>query len=62
VWGTSSRDYFAVGEGGVIIHYDGEQWTTMTSPTSNYLYGVWGTSSANVYAVGDNGTILHYTP
>lgn len=38
------------------------EWTEMTSPTRENLYGVWGSSSSDVFAVGDKGTILHYAP
>jgi hypothetical protein len=60
VWGTSSTDAYAVGWSGVILHWDGTDWTEMTSGTSVTLNGVWGTSPSDVYAVGDSGTILHY--
>jgi hypothetical protein len=60
VWGSSETDVFAVGENGMIIHYDGVEWTKMKSPTGEHLYGVWGSSGTDVFAVGENGTILHY--
>jgi hypothetical protein len=67
VWGTSSTDVFAVGDYGTILHYDGTEWSPMTSGIDKYLGGVWGTSSSDVYAVEHlwdganwNGTILHY--
>ncbi len=60
VWGSSATDVFAVGENGMILHYEGVEWTKMKSPTTEHLYGVWGSSPTNVYAVGASGTILHY--
>jgi hypothetical protein len=60
VWGSSATDVFAVGENGMIMHYDGVEWIKMKSPTMEHLYGVWGSSSSNVYAIGAAGTILHY--
>ena len=60
IWGSSSADVFAVGEGGAISHYDGASWSAMASGTTNNLNGVWGSSGSDVFAVGDNGTILHY--
>ena len=60
VWGSSATDVFAVGENGMILHYDGIEWIKMKSPTTEHLYGVWGSSSSNVYAVGESGTILYY--
>ena len=60
VWGSSSNDVYAVGEGGTILHYDGSSWTAMASNTNDNLNGVWGSSANDVYAVGLKGTILHY--
>jgi hypothetical protein len=31
VWGSASDDVFAVGEGGLILHYDGASWSAMAS-------------------------------
>ena len=46
VWGSSSSNVFAVGDGGVIMHYDGTDWTDMDTPLQNInVHAVWGTSS-----------------
>jgi hypothetical protein len=60
VWGSSGSDVFAVGHFGAIVHYDGSSWSTMTSGTTESLYGVWGSGGSDVFAVGWGGTILHY--
>ena len=60
IWGTSSSDVYAVGEGGTILHFDGVSWAPMVSGTTNTLRGVWGTSWDDIWAVGDLGTLLHY--
>jgi photosystem II stability/assembly factor-like uncharacterized protein len=60
VWGTSPTDVFAVGDDGIILHFDGKSWTKMDSGSTSHLYGVWGISSNSVYAVGNYGTILFY--
>jgi hypothetical protein len=63
VWGASANDVFVVGISGFITHFDGNNWNTMTSGTTEHFYGgVWGTSSSNVFAVGDRGTIVHLAP
>ena len=54
----SDNKVIAVGQDGLILHYDGNSWERMTSPVSDWLYGVWGNSENNVYAVGQSGTIL----
>jgi photosystem II stability/assembly factor-like uncharacterized protein len=60
MWGASTRDVFAVGLQGRILHFDGARWVNQPSGTSVHLLGVWGTSRSDVYAVGDSGTVLHY--
>ena len=60
VWGASSADVFAVGDGGTIIHYNGKSWSKMNSGTTNDLAGVWGTSADDIFAVGAHGTMLYY--
>jgi hypothetical protein len=63
VWGASANDVFVAGTSGVIFHYDGANWNSMDSGTSESLYGgVWGTSGSSVWAVGNGGTILHFGP
>lgn len=61
VWGSSASDVFAVGsrrvgDGGAIIHYDGNSWSTQVDTAA--VWGVWGSSGSDVYAVGPS--ILHY--
>ena len=60
VWGSSGADVFAVGDDGVILHYDGNNWDLMASGSTADLYGVWGLSDSQVYAVGRYGTVLYY--
>lgn len=59
VWGTSSKDIFAVGQKGTIIHYDGDFWELMDSGTDLQLNDIWGTSPHDVFACGYN-IVLHY--
>jgi hypothetical protein len=60
VWGTSPDDVFAVGEEGVILHYDGGGWKEMEGGTHEFLFNVWGSAPDDVFIVGHDGTILHY--
>jgi hypothetical protein len=60
VWGNSSSDAFAVGEDGVILHYDGSEWTAMDSGVTDDINDVWASGTNDVYAVTQNGDILHY--
>ena len=54
IWGSSATDVFAVGRRGTILHYNGSNWSPMTSGTTTDLVDVWGSSSNDVFAVGDN--------
>lgn len=58
----SESDIYAVGNNGVIAHFNGRDWSLMDSGTSDDLWGVWvSKSSGDVISVGANGTILQYT-
>ncbi len=44
VWGSSSNDVFAVGQGVAILHYNGSSWSSVTSgnlpgPLTNTVTG-----------------------
>lgn len=67
VWGSSSKDVFAVGGAGTILHYDGSHWTPMAWGEGFGFEGVWGSSGTDVYAVGGYdgfglalGVVFHY--
>lgn len=66
VWGSTSKDVYASGYHGAIIHYDGNAdfaWTYEDTGISGIdLFGIWGSSTNDVFAVGRNGTIVHGTP
>ena len=47
-----------MGQGGVIIHWDGAAWQAAASGTTKLLYGVFVTSE-DVWAVGEAGTVAH---
>jgi photosystem II stability/assembly factor-like uncharacterized protein len=62
VYMLSVSDGFAVGDGGIIIRWNGSAWTALTSPVAapNDLRGVWLASTADGWAVGDAGIILRW--
>ena len=60
VWGPSKEMVFTVGDLGMIMYRDGDQWTQIESNTEEYLTAIWGSSDEDMYAVGDNGLILHW--
>ena len=61
VWGSASNDVWAVGDDGIILHYNGANWSTADSGTPYRLYDIWGDGGNIVYAVGLFGTLLQNT-
>ena len=57
VWGTSSSNVYVLG-GNSIIHYDGNDWSTVWEGQA--ISGIWGSSSTDIYAVGMNGFVIHW--
>jgi hypothetical protein len=57
VWISESGEFIAVGEDGLVIHWDGSGWNTLDVPADESLKAVWGTGS-DVFIAGDGGVIL----
>ncbi|KPA10950.1 conserved hypothetical protein, secreted [Candidatus Magnetomorum sp. HK-1] len=57
IWGRSRSDIYAVGNKGIILHYDGNTWRNLSSPVQTDLYAIWG-NETDIYIVGANGVIL----
>ncbi|MCK4328561.1 hypothetical protein KAX02_01840 [candidate division WOR-3 bacterium] len=65
VFALSENNAWAVGEAGVIIHWNGSDWSTVESPTEAHLSSIYFVSPNDGWAVGGcsynrSGTILHY--
>ncbi len=62
VWGSAADDYWAVGDMGTIMHYDGGAWSggAPTGFTASDLQAVYGTSATDVWAVGTNSGLVRY--
>lgn len=52
VWGTSADHVFAVGDAGLVFHYDGAEWTEQPTGTSSDLISLWGRGPDEILAVG----------
>ncbi|MFO0577293.1 MAG: hypothetical protein U1A78_25080 [Polyangia bacterium] len=59
IHGTDGRNVWAVGDGGLILRYDGWRWKQVLSGVTADLRGVFATSYEEAWAVGE-GTILRY--
>lgn len=62
VWGTSATQVFAVGSQGVILAYDGENWSQIPSGTGEDLVSLWGRAPDDIVCVGgrSNGVLGRY--
>ncbi|MFA5419073.1 MAG: YCF48-related protein, partial [Bacteroidales bacterium] len=60
VFVVNEADIWAVGAGGLVIHFDGTSWTTVQSGVSVTLNDVYFIDDTHGYAVGEDGTILFY--
>ncbi|MDB5216101.1 MAG: hypothetical protein JWO86_4028 [Myxococcaceae bacterium] len=58
VWGTAPNDTWAVGQDGLVDHWDGTQWKSAAIrvtalPVAKSFWGIWGTSTDDFWVVGD---------
>lgn len=62
VWGAAENDIWAVGDSGVLAHYDGKGWMQHQPPGgfTGILHAVSGRSAKDIWAVGEQGTVLRY--
>ncbi len=52
VWGSSSTDVYAVGDSGIVLHYNGVEWSRVDVNSTNKIYDIWGSSSDNIFIIG----------
>lgn len=64
VWGRSSTDVYAVGSdagsGPLVLHFDGERWTRLSTGIRGDLWWVNGLASGPIFFGGTDGQILSY--
>jgi hypothetical protein len=58
IGGPGDFNQWAVGDGGLIVHYRGLGWSAVPSPTTRALRDVVAFSDGAVFMVGDGGTII----
>ena len=60
LWGSSSNDFYVVGDGGNIARYNGSSWTKIESGTTVNLTDIYGTPDGKeVWACGWNNNDGH---
>ena len=60
MWGSSPESIYAVGDEGLVLHFDGLRWQRMPSGTQSALYSLWGWDNEHLLAPGDFGLMLRY--
>src|SRR5690606_17151491 len=53
--GFAPDDIFAVTNEGGALHFDGNEWQAMATPTTENLWGIWGAAPDALWAVGGSG-------
>lgn len=57
---ANQTEAMAVGNNGIILYYDGENWAHMAGPVAEDLQAIHFLNANFACAVGDNGSILHF--
>jgi hypothetical protein len=64
IWGATDTDIWAVGDGGTVLHWEGQRWTAIAdvgAPAPGDLYDVWGDVGAHTaWIVGRNGVVRRF--
>ncbi len=60
LFAVSPADVWAIGSGGVIMHFDGTLWSLVPSGTTNELDDIWMASATDGWIVGAGGTLLRW--
>ena len=60
IWGSSPDSIYAVGDEGLVLHWNGVDWQRMVSGTKSALYSIWGFDDTHILAVGDFGLVLRW--
>jgi hypothetical protein len=62
-WGTAANDVYAVGDTGLILHWDGLAWAKQPYETgfiqNRDLEGIWGTGPTDIWTVARHTVVLH---
>lgn len=51
---------FAAGQYGLLLHFDGNTWSELPSPTGIYLHTIHMVNHQHGWAAGENGVLLYY--
>ncbi|HEX9679253.1 MAG TPA: hypothetical protein VGA08_01420, partial [Candidatus Saccharimonadales bacterium] len=57
---TAANDGWSVGNNGVLARFDGDNWSSYASPTTDHLLDVDFADTDNIWAIGDKGRIIYW--
>jgi hypothetical protein len=57
---TSEVDIWVAARVGQVLHWDGDDWTTIQTPSFTDLRAIWVNSPDDIFAAGSSGTITHF--
>jgi photosystem II stability/assembly factor-like uncharacterized protein len=60
IWPIGGDHLIAAGDGGTLLHIEGETISAEEVPGGLRIHDIWGSSPRNVFAACDNATILHF--
>ncbi len=60
LFGFGSEDIWAVGGGGLIMHWNGVLWERLSSGITDMMTAVWGKSSSQMWAASSSGGLFQY--
>lgn len=60
MWGFPDGTFYAVGEAGTVLYWNGASWSLMDTPVREDLHGIWASAADDVYAAGLGGTLIHF--
>lgn len=56
VWGSGPRDVWAGGDEGLLIHFDGTEWSEVTSPVTSDIQALAGSGASDVWMTAFGGS------
>ncbi len=59
LWGFADGSFYAVGEAGTVVRYDGSTFALADTPTRNDLHAIWASGPSDIFAAGFNGALIH---
>ena len=58
IWDAGDKTFWAIGEQGTILHFNGTTWLPVSQLTDAELLGIHGVAGSDIWVVGAGGTVL----